>query len=211
MHSVPILLSVAALACAPAGEDVPADAADAPIPPATEAVVVALGSEAAQELASSLIGRLQAVLAEEGAAGAVAFCSAEGLPLTAEASREAGFDIKRTSSRIRNPANAPDLLERAALDHFEATQASGDSLPARFVQRLPGGEGYRYYQPLRVQPFCVQCHGPADEQAEGVPDVLAEHYPDDEASGYSAGEFRGLIRVAIPTSAVDATGRQIRD
>lgn len=204
---VPLLFAIAALACGPGGDDDPEDAADAPIPPATEAAVVALGSEAAQKLASSLIGRLQAVLAEEGAAGAVAFCSAEGLPLTAEASRDVGFAIKRTSSRIRNPANAPDLLERAALDHYEATQASGDSLPARFVQILPGGEGYRYYQPLRVQPFCVQCHGASEELAEGVADVLAEHYPEDEATGYSAGDFRGLIRVTVPDSALDPARR----
>lgn len=202
----PLLLALAALACAPADDERQGEAADAaatPTPPATEAAVVALGSEAAQELASSLMGRLQAMLAEAGAAGAVAFCSAEGLPLTVEASREVGFDIKRTSSRIRNPANAPDLLERAALEHFEATQAAGDSLPARFVQALPGGEGYRYYQPLRVQPFCVHCHGASDELAEGVAGVLAEHYPEDEATGYSAGDFRGLIRVTVPASAVD--------
>jgi len=198
------LFVLVALACAPTGDDAPADEADAPIPPATEAAVVALGSEAAQDLASSLIGRLQAVLAEEGAAGAVAFCSAEGLPLTTAAGREAGFDVKRTSTRIRNPANAPDALERVALDRYEATQAAGDSLPARLVQRLPGGEGYRYYQPLRVQPFCVQCHGASDELAEGVADALAEHYPRDEATGYAAGDFRGLIRVTVPASALDA-------
>ncbi|MFW6089356.1 MAG: Tll0287-like domain-containing protein [Gemmatimonadota bacterium] len=203
---VPLLLALAAFACAPADDEVSADASDALTPPAVEAAVVALGSEAAQELASSLIGRLQTVLAEEGAAGAVAFCSAEGLPLTADVSREVGFDIKRTSSRIRNPANAPDLLERVALDHFEQIQASGDSLPARFVQRLPGGEGFRYYQPLRVQPFCVQCHGASEELADGVATVLAEHYPEDEATGYSAGDFRGLIRVTVPASAVDTTG-----
>ncbi len=203
----PLLFVLAALACAPSGDDrpeEPADAAATPTPPATEADVVALGSEAAGELASSLMGRLQAVLAEEGVAGAVAFCSSEGLPLTAEASREAGFDIKRTSSRIRNPTNAPDLLEHAALAHFEAAQAAGDSLPAWFVQRLPGDEGYRYYQPLRMQPFCVQCHGASNELAEGVADVLAEHYPEDEATGYAAGDFRGLIRVTVPPPAVYA-------
>lgn len=206
MRACLVVVALAA-ACAPADrEEDPAEAAaEAPIPAAVEASVVALGSRAAGELATSLMSRLQATLAEQGAAGAVSFCSAEGLPLTAEASREAGFDIKRTSSKIRNPANRPDSLERAALDHFENRRPSGDSLPARFVQRTRGGD-YRYYQPLRIQPFCVQCHGPADELAEGVADVLAEHYPDDEATGYAAGDFRGLIRVAIPASAVADSG-----
>lgn len=58
-----------------------------------------------------------------------------------------------------------------------------------------------------MQPFCVQCHGASDELAEGVADVLSEHYPEDEATGYSAGDFRGLIRVTVPDSAVDAPRR----
>lgn len=176
--------------------------ADAPIPPETRQVVVDLGSEAARELGAKLINRLQAKLAEEGPAGAVEFCSVEGLPLTAEVSREIGFDVKRTSSRIRNPANSPDSLERAALDHFEERAGPGDSLPSAFVQRTPAGD-YRHYQPLRVQPFCLQCHGSPEELGAGVAEILEERYPEDVAMGYSAGDFRGLIRVSVPASAVE--------
>lgn len=209
--AVPGLLSLSSLfvlalliGCAPSEEDdVGARAAaDRPIPAETRQAVVDVGSEAAGELGAKLIGRLQAKLADEGPAGAVEFCSVEGLPLTAEVSHEIGFEVKRTSSRIRNPANAPDSLERAALDHFEQAAAAGDSLPSAFVQRTAEGD-FRHYQPLRVQPFCLQCHGSADELGEGVAEILEERYPEDAATGYSAGDFRGLIRVTVPATAIE--------
>lgn len=175
--------------------------AERAIPAATRQAVVELGSAASRELGATLISRLQAKLAEEGPVGAVEFCSVRGIPLTSEVSREVGFEVKRTSTRIRNPANAPDSLERAALEYFESEAAAGDSLPAAFVQRTPAGD-YRHYQPLRVQPFCLQCHGSEEELAEGVAEVLAERYPDDRATGYAAGDFRGLIRVTVPRTAV---------
>ncbi|MFW6085067.1 MAG: Tll0287-like domain-containing protein [Gemmatimonadota bacterium] len=192
------------IGCAPSEEDDGGarTAENGLIPTETRQAVVDLGSEAAGELGAKLIGRLQSKLAEEGPAEAVEFCSVEGLPLTAEVSREIGFEVKRTSSRIRNPANAPDSLERAALDHFEEAAAAGDSLPSAFVQRT-AAEDYRHYQPLRVQPFCVQCHGSRDDLGEGVAEILEERYPDDAATGYSAGDFRGLIRVTVPASAVE--------
>lgn len=185
------------------GADRPGADADAMISPAAEAAVVRLGGEAATELITSLGGRLQQAIAERGAAGALEFCSVEGLPLTAQVSRATGFEIKRTSSRLRNPANAPDSLERAALDRFEAAAGARDSLPAQFVQRTPEGD-FRYYRPLRVQPLCLQCHGRPDDLAAGVEEALAERYPNDEATGYGAGDLRGLVRVTVPRTEVAA-------
>lgn len=201
--AVPVpIIALLAVSCAPSDRGAPTDDEVAPIDPERREAVVALGSGAAGELAGSLITRLQAALAEEGPAGAVQFCSVEGLPLTAAVSREVGFEVKRTSSRIRNPANAPDSLEQAALSHFEAEVAAGDSLPTSFVQQTPDGQ-YRYYQPLRIQPFCLQCHGPPGELGDGVAEVLVDRYPGDRATGYEPGDFRGLVRVTVPASAVE--------
>jgi len=180
----------------------PADQGETTVPPPPEEAVARLGDEAAGELVTKLGARLQQAIAERGAPGAVEFCSVEGLPLTAEVSRATGFEVKRTSSRLRNPANAPDSLERAALDVFETAATAGDSLPEHVVQRTPAGD-FRYYRPLRIQPLCLQCHGGPEDRAEGVDDVLAKRYPADRATGYAAGDLRGVIRVTVPRSAVE--------
>jgi hypothetical protein len=56
----------------------------------------------------------------------------------------------------------------------------------------------RYYAPLMVAPLCVQCHGAAEALEPGVREILRDRYPDDRATGYAAGDFRGVIRVSIP-------------
>lgn len=196
LRLVSVLLATIAVGCRPA------DQAEVSIPPETEQAVARLGGEAAGELVTTLGSRLQRAIAERGAVGALEFCSVEGLPLTAEVSRATGFEVKRTSSRLRNPANAPDSLERAALDRFEAVVAAGDSLPEHVVQGTPAGD-FRYYRPLRVQPLCLQCHGSLEDLAAGVNTALAERYPEDEATGYAVGDLRGVVRVTVPRSALE--------
>ncbi|MDX1395230.1 MAG: DUF3365 domain-containing protein [Gemmatimonadota bacterium] len=198
-----VLLAAVAVPLGCVGSDAPSSAR---LTPEAEAAAVSLGGEAAAELSSTLVQRLRAAIEEDGAAGAVGFCSEEGLALTAAVGEAVGAGIGRTSSRIRNPANAPDSLARVALAYFEETAASGEALPPSLVQRTPSGD-FRYYQPLLIQPFCLQCHGRASDLGEGVAAGLAERYPDDRATDYRAGDFRGLIHVTLPQRGVDAAIR----
>lgn len=172
--------------------------------PERERRVVQVGEAAAQELAGGLIGELTAALDAGGPAGAIEFCATEAGPLTraAQEARGEGIVIKRTSSRVRNPANAPDPLERMALRHFESALAAGDPLPERMVQ-VVSDSVYRYYKPLVIAPLCVQCHGPRDALERAVRQALERRYPEDAATGYAPGDLRGLIRVSIPARIVD--------
>jgi hypothetical protein len=48
-----------------------------------------------------------------------------------------------------------------------------------------------YVEPIYVQPLCVTCHG-----ATLAPDLQAkidELYPNDQATGYAAGDLRGVF------------------
>jgi hypothetical protein len=36
--------------------------------------------------------------------------------------------------------------------------------------------------------------------------ILHERYPDDLATDYAVGDFRGVVRVSVPVDWVDATG-----
>lgn len=168
---------------------------------ADSAATVQRAEPLATALAQGLAQRLQARLASDGAAGAVDFCSIAALPLTDSLAAEiaAGATMKRTSTRLRNPANAPDALEARALAWFDSVQAATGELPPHHVQATD--DEVRYYRPLVIAPFCTQCHGPLEEIDPAARAILAERYPEDRAVGYRAGDLRGVLRVSMPRSA----------
>lgn len=178
-------------------------ACERPAPPPaaapTEEAIVATGAAIARQLRENLVRRLTAVLDSGGPVAAIDVCADEALVLTDSIARSAGpgIVVRRTSERVRNPANEPDARDREALAAFRAELDAGRALPAHLVQQ-DGEGGPRYYEPLVAMPLCVQCHGPADGLDAGVRRVLAERYPADRATGYDAGDFRGLIRVGLP-------------
>ncbi len=62
---------------------------------------------------------------------------------------------------------------------------------------MPIGDGrVGYVEPITVQPLCLGCHG--STLAPGIADELNELYPDDRATGFAAGDFRGLFWVEFP-------------
>ncbi len=166
--------------------------------------VTQVAEPAAAGLLRTLVGRLTSAMEEGGPAQAMEFCSTEAIPLTrmVQASQEDGLVLKRTSFRYRNPDNAPDEAEEAALLYFERAIQDQGQAPASFVQRTSTGE-LRYYKPLYVGEFCLQCHGDPEGMDPGVRRLLSQRYPEDLATGYRAGDFRGLVRVSVPEGMVE--------
>lgn len=112
--------------------------------------------------------------------------------------------IRRTSLLIRNPANAPDAADLAALSRLDQEIKDGDTVSNVLVQRvtLPGQTPeWRVYRPLVTLKQCTACHGPANALAPGVADALQVFYPTDKAVDYRAGSWRGVLRASIPDSA----------
>jgi hypothetical protein len=108
--------------------------------------------------------------------------------------------IRRTSLNLRNPANAPDAADRAALERFNTAIHEGDVVPALLVQRLdaPGAAvEWRVYRPISTMPQCLKCHGPVEGLAPEVREYLHQHYPADQATGYTPYQWRGIIRVSL--------------
>jgi tetratricopeptide (TPR) repeat protein len=194
------LLAVAVSACAPQDRD--AELVEE-VDDATHARVVASGDSAASTLAVTLSGKLFDAISDGGPAFAIDFCAQEAQALAAAvaSSMGPGWEVKRTSRRTRNPANAPDPGEQSALALFHEAEADGGL--EHLVQRTRDG-GYRYYRPLRIAPLCLECHGSPAAMDADVRQVLSERYPDDQATGYGTGELRGLIRVTVPASRVEA-------
>jgi hypothetical protein len=203
---VALLSALAAALASGACADAPPPASEPePWPtPAQEALAMEKGTAAADALTGALIGHLTAALDEGGPEGAIEFCATEALALTADAMGTMdGVDIKRTSTRVRNPANAPDSLEALALAYFEERLGATGALPAAWLQP-EGDQALRYYRPLVINQLCVQCHGPMGALPPKVLAALDARYPDDQATGYLAGDFRGLIRVRVARAVLEA-------
>lgn len=192
-----LLMILTAAACGGSEDD--------EVSPEIEAAVFELGSSVSQALMGTLVTQLTGAMQEGGAAYAVDFCSTSALQLTAGVAQEQGLDVKRTSMKYRNPANAPDEDETEALRHFESAVADSGELPDSWVQKA-SREEYRFYRPLVVAPPCLGCHGSAGEIDPAVQAILDERYPDDLATGYSVGDFRGVIRVSVPADRVEGAG-----
>lgn len=165
----------------------------------TEAQLRARG--AADSLTGALLGRLTAVMKQEGPARAVDVCAVEALPLTAGVAAERGVEMRRVTMQPRNAANAPDAWEAAVLATFAARHGDGTLTPATEVieaVETDRGPVFRYMRPLIVRDPCLRCHGDAASIDPAVKQRIASQYPADKATGYRSGDLRGAISVTVP-------------
>ena len=167
--------------------------ADSPDPgPEEISRVTESGRAAADALMKSLGGQLKGALESGGPVSALQVCQKAAGPMTAAAGKSfAGVTIRRTTLKPRNPANAPDDLDRKVL----ALLAEADEMPAEHIEWT--GDTGRYYKPLMIQEVCLKCHGDPAGFSPELADMLMSLYPEDRATGYALGEFRGVIRVDI--------------
>lgn len=155
------------------------------------------GEDVTRALVATLSSRLSTALREEGPWGAVRACSNLAQALTDSIAHAEGVEIGRTSLRWRNPANAPDPWDERALTYFGRLRAEGEATHEGMVMVMSPGVA-RYYRPLVLVEGCLRCHGPAETLDPDVLSAIREAYPDDRATGYAAGDLRGLVRVTIP-------------
>ncbi|MCP4042376.1 MAG: DUF3365 domain-containing protein [Gammaproteobacteria bacterium] len=92
-----------------------------------------------------------------------------------------------TSDEYRQPLNAPDSFESAAITAIKADKEK------EFVEGIEEGS-YRYIQPIFVKQACLKCHG----DPKDAPKAVIEKYGDKKAFGYKVGDVRGVISVTLP-------------
>jgi hypothetical protein len=175
------------------------------VSPEIEAMVLDMGGPASEALLGTLVTRLTGAMQQGGPVSAIEFCSTSAIELTSGVANQMGLDLKRTSMKYRNSANAPDEDETEALRYYETVLAETGELPGPWVQKASRDE-YRFYRPLTVAPPCLGCHGTSAEIDPAVQAILDERYPADLATDYSVGDFRGVIRVSIPAERLEAAG-----
>jgi hypothetical protein len=160
---------------------------------------VAASRAAIMEFAKQLQGELQGAMKAGGPPNAIAVCREKAPAIAADISAQKGWDVARTSLRLRNPANAPDAWEQAVMDRFEQQKAQGADLAKLDYYEFTEVEGkpvFRYMKAIPTQGVCVACHGAQVDPS--VTDALQRLYPEDKARGFAPGDIRGAFTIIQP-------------
>ncbi|GIV26317.1 MAG: hypothetical protein KatS3mg027_0131 [Bacteroidia bacterium] len=150
------------------------------------------GTKLAKQMYAGILEKLRKALDELGYYESVKYCNHHALPLTDSLANYYGIKAKRTSLKLRNPANTPDELEKQVLKMYQQTLSKQ---PVVYKTK----EGIRFFTPIYIAEFCLNCHG---KPYENIPDVtlraLNELYPKDEARNYEIYDIRGVWSITFP-------------
>jgi hypothetical protein len=136
------------------------------------------------ELKAALLNGL-----EGGPEEAITVCGRTASDIAYRLSRN-GVEMGRTSHKLRNPKNAPSDW----IDPLLAEYVGGSTEPFRAVVLDRGRFGY--VEPIYATGPCLMCHGESVTQA--LVERIKQHYPEDQATGFADGDFRGLFWVTMP-------------
>lgn len=152
----------------------------------------------ADELTASLLVRLVQLLDAGDIDEAVEACKLEALSLTEDVRKKSGvIALRRTTHKPRNPKNAPDRIDQRALRAW-LDAAPSDRVPDDLVFRRRGKTPrYRYYRPMYAAESCLECHGERNTLRPQLRKMLRKSYPEDKATGFREGDFRGVIVVEM--------------
>ena len=147
----------------------------------------------AGDLKQSLMKNLSEKISKDGVVEAVPFCHANVKVIAKGAAKERikKYEFGRTSHKIRNVSNNPQPWAMTYLKEFEGKK-KGEIKKDHIIHKLDNGQRI-YMEPLYVEAKCLMCHG--DNVAQNVSGKIKELYPEDKATGFKLGEFRGFIWV----------------
>ncbi len=135
--------------------------------------------------------KIEAIGQKEGLPAVVDFCHDNAMKLTDSIGKAHQVVIKRTSHKLRNPDNKPDIDEEAVLNEYLKLQKEQKEMTPVV---LKDSEGYvHFYAPIKIKKACLQCHGePIKDIPQPVLEKIKEKYPNDQATGFKIGELRGI-------------------
>lgn len=140
---------------------------------------------------------LMAALTDGLAQGPVAAIDACRIRAPEIAAALADDDVRlgRTSHRLRNPGNTGPEWSKPLLDDY---LADGSDRQPKIVELAD--DRYGYVEPIEVAALCLSCHGKT--LAPAVAERITALYPEDEATGFEAGDFRGIFWVEFGSDPV---------
>jgi hypothetical protein len=141
-----------------------------------------------------LKGTLVGAMKEGGPVNALNVCKTKAGPITQEAAKKSGWNVARTSLKLRNPSNKADGWERSVLKAFETKKTAGaDPKKMEYFEiiNIDGKKSFRYMKAIPTGKPCLHCHGSQLKEPGNA--KLGELYPTDKATGFKLGDIRGAF------------------
>ena len=160
---------------------------------------VAASRATVKEFMQSLKDELRKGMQEGGPVNAISVCNMTAPGIANTYSVRKDWSVGRTSLKVRNPDNAPDIWEQAVLQEFERRKHAGeDPADIEYYEALEvdGEPVFRYMKAIPTASLCVVCHG--SEIDPYVDARLKELYPADQARGFKPGDIRGAFTITQP-------------
>ncbi len=168
---------------------------------ATELTPEVKATAAAGRLALEIRKSLTPSIQKNGWGGSMDLCVKDVPATITSLEKSFGLTMRRTSLKVRNPANSPDGAEKAVLEKLDGMLKGGEpfSQEVTLFSRTESGKErtLRYYKPVMMQSTCVGCHGTPENIPADVKKILATRYPKDKGVGYKEGELRGIISITV--------------
>ena len=152
-------------------------------------------------LGSQLKEALQAAMTTGGPMKAIEVCHLQAPAITASVNSGSAWEVRRTSLKTRNPDNAPDAWERTHLEQFEREVAAGkdpEKLMVAEVVEMDGKPVFRMMKAIPAGEVCLKCHGDPGRMAPELRERIRRLYPEDQATGFRAGDLRGAFSLKKP-------------
>ncbi|MBK6267121.1 DUF3365 domain-containing protein [Marivirga sp. S37H4] len=151
-----------------------------------------LGDSISMQAQQLFMKRISEQYAKGGFVEAAAYCNMEAYSITDSLAKSYSIYLKRVSTQNRSPQNAPSEMEKELLEAYEYSHQEGIDLNPN-VQFIQPGDTILYNKPIFIaSELCLNCHGTKDDISEEVQALLKERYPNDQATGYELGDFRGM-------------------
>ncbi len=146
----------------------------------------------AMALGSELKSTLMAAVKKDGLAAGIEVCQQAAGPI-ADALSDEHWQVARTSLKLRSPDNQASAWAQQTLEDFAASlKTEPGTVPERSYMDKEN-HTFTYMKAIVTQPLCTNCHG--NNIAPEVQGTLKRLYPDDQATGYNAGDLRGAFIV----------------
>jgi len=148
------------------------------------------GNEITNIAQSVLLANVAQAMQTGGPVYAVEFCNLKASSIIDSLNRANNCEISRVSAKNRHPENnLKTEADKNLWTIFEAGLVT-DTL-------IEVNKNLVYYKPIKTaMPACLKCHGVTGSDIDtATSEKLQNLYPNDLATGYQLGDFRGLWKI----------------
>lgn len=132
-----------------------------------------------------------------GAVNALDVCKLKAPEIANAITDTSGWELGRTSLKVRNENNTPDDWELSVLNKFEEMKAGGAKVNELEYAEIITDDSvkvFRYMKAIPTGGLCLQCHG--NKIKPEVQRQIKKLYPHDKATGFEKGDIRGAFTLS---------------